>query len=429
MRTPLVNTLGRYPSPSARWLQIGAAWLAAASGGCGTNPTGSSASSSQPATAEFEPNDSFAQAKEADFDSAKIARMVGTIDGSNDLDVYDLGPMQPGDQIHVRVESLTDRFDPSIALFDQDLNLFIDNDDIDLDTLQFDSSVDEIVRHAGDPYYLVVGRSAAALSASPASGDYHVTVRIFAASRVPSPKAQVLLLDFDGGEVEPDNLFVKEVRPFDAAAIDPVFAGQDQVIRQSIIDTMVENFADFDVPVVDDPADLPPNGEFTTVMFGSRSVRAFGISESVDHYNGDLADVAIIFTESFTPDQFTRTPSAQELGIAIGNVASHEVGHLLGLNHVDDETALMDAVSPADTFVADQDFKIGPLSADILPIGNHNSPLLLSESVGLTPHASPPPVSAPVKRTAPRMRKPSALSWCGTCNRKLELLSGRSDSP
>ena len=71
------------------------------------------------------------------------------------------------------------------------------------------------------------------------------------------------------------------------------------------------------------------------------------------------------------------------LGVAIGNIASHEAGHILGLNHVDDPTALMDAVSPADTFLQNQDFKTAPLSEQILPIGFQDALLLLAEIVGL----------------------------------------------
>jgi hypothetical protein len=72
------------------------------------------------------------------------------------------------------------------------------------------------------------------------------------------------------------------------------------------------------------------------------------------------------------------------MGVAIGNVASHESGHLLGLNHVHDETALMDEVNPADTFLLDQDFKEAPLSETIGPFGVQDAFLLLQEILGLS---------------------------------------------
>jgi hypothetical protein len=236
---------------------------------------------------------------------------------------------------------------------------------------------------------------------------------------VPAPKSQTLYLNFDGGEVEADNMLLKEVRPFEAALIDQVYSGQDQVIKQVIAETMLENYQGFEVVIVTDLAELPAEGQYSTVMFGSRSDRAFGISESVDHYNGNAGDMAIIFTESFGPQEFESTPAAEELAVAIGNIASHEAGHLLGLNHVDDPAALMDAVSPADVFLEDQDFKTSPLSQDILPIGYQDAPLLLSETVGLMEgYAITRPLS-PLPAPGPRLRRADARSWCATCNRKL----------
>ena len=110
---------------------------------------------------------------------------------------------------------------------------------------------------------------------------------------------------------------------------------------------------------------------------------AFGIAETVDLYNVDYCDDAIIYTESFTPSVFTNLPSAEGMGVAIGNVAAHEAGHLLGLNHVDDDLALMDDRSAADAFLMDQEFMEAPLSRDIMPIGTQDSVMLLSEIVGM----------------------------------------------
>ncbi|MCP4248391.1 MAG: matrixin family metalloprotease [bacterium] len=153
-------------------------------------------------------------------------------------------------------------------------------------------------------------------------------------------------------------------------------------------------------------------------MFGSRNGLAFGIAEAVDHYNARHDDMAIIFTESFDPGKFVETPSAEQLGLAIGNIAAHEMGHLLGLNHVDDPVALMDGASPADTFLEDQEFKTGPLSSDILPIGLQNAARLLSESVGLLPGITLPDRVIPPQPRGPRLKVTDPTSWCGTCSRK-----------
>jgi len=372
----------------------------------------------KPPNIDAEPNDTFANALRTTLDSGGSATLEGELSGPSDLDVFSLGTLSAGDRLIIDVDSLTSGLDVSIAVFDQDFNLFLANDDENLGSGQLDSYLDGVIRHDGKPYYLVVGPSSFAAVGSDV-GTYRAAASIIPTGAIPPPNRQYLLVNFDGGRIEPDGLLTKDLPTFDAKAIDPGYAGQDERIKKVIVETMRENYAGFEVEIATDLAEIPLGEAHSTIMFGGRSRIAFGIAEAVDSYNSNLGDMAVIFTASFDPFRFTRTPSADELGLAIGNVASHEAGHLLGLNHVTDATDLMDARSPADTFVQDQDFRISVLSDDILPIGYQDSPLLLSETVGLRAGYNLPAARSRPIQPGVRLKAASSMAWCGTCNRKL----------
>ncbi len=331
-----------------------------------------------------EPNGRFDNPVVAVFNDASVAALKGNVAQRGDLDVFLLGALAVGDLVEVDARASDGSLlDVSVGLFDAEERLVFTNDDRTAENL--DSLIEHIVRHAGDRYYLVVTNAAFGTPGT-TSGTYFVDITVTPGQEVPAPAQQVLFLDFDGGPITSPDLPQLEggvVPPFDAGEIDAVYAGQSDAMKQVIIDIVKQNYRDFDVVVRSN--DDPPREQetvFTTMLFGGFRNGIFGIAEDVDLYDADRCDDGIIFTETFVLDFFSFTPTVEQMGIAIGNVAAHEAGHLLGLNHVDNDLDLMDDTSPADAFVEDQEFLDSPLSTDIMSIGTLDSVLLLNETVG-----------------------------------------------
>ncbi len=326
-----------------------------------------------------EPNDDFGDAVVGVPEASGLIRLKGTVSSGDDLDVFLLGSLSSGDRVLVDASAVAS-LDVSIAIFDGEGRLVSDNDDRSDQNL--DSHIDFVARHADDGYFLVVTRSAFA-DPNRRTGSYTAQVQFQRGGETPLPQQQMLFLKFDGGRVDSPVLGHLDLASFDAGAIDRAYTGKTQEIKQTIVDIMRQNYERFNV-VIESSDDFTPGTDcdFSTVFFGGFNDQAFGIAENVDLYDSDFCDDAIIFTESFTPSLFSSVPTAEEMGVAIGNVAAHEAGHLLGLNHVDDDLDLMDDRSAADAFLFDQEFMESILSTDIMPIGTQDGVLLLDEIVG-----------------------------------------------
>ena len=333
-----------------------------------------------------EPNDTFSQPVVAVFDAGGTARLEGRVASIGDLDVYLLGPLSAGDRLFVDTSTAGSNLDVSVAVFDEQQRLMYANDDRGGSPARhLDAIVDWIVRRSADRYYLVVTNSAFA-TVGTRTGDYEVDITLETGGAVPTPTGQVLLLDFSGGPVDLVTIAPRTLTPFDAGDISSIYEGDTETVKTAIRETFEQNFGRFNVTILtsDDP---PPSDEsiVSTISFGGFNAGVFGVADGVDLYNFDLCDDAIIFVETFRPRAFFVTPTAQELGVAMGNVGSHEAGHLLGLNHVDDDDALMDDQSAADAFIEDQEFVNAILSTDIMPIGTQDAVLLLDLIVGPRP--------------------------------------------
>lgn len=333
-----------------------------------------------PSVQNGEPDDTFAQAKGVQYDDNDGTVLSGTVEPDTDVDVFDLGPMEPGDRIVVDVNGAAPTLDAAVACFDAQGRLFRENDDEDLVAGLLDPFFDEPVRHASDRYYLAISSSPFGRS----SGSYTIDVAIIRGGPVPPPEIQNFLLDFDGGTVTIPGDRTYVVGPFDAAEIDPAYAGQTDEIKRIIRETFESRFAGHDMVLYTTDDDLPVPVPFSRILVGGRNPRIFGISQAVDPYNGAADDESIVFAGTFSPSVFGRLLTVEELGFAIGQVAAHEAGHLLGLNHVADVTALMDTVGGPHTLLEEQQFKNAELDDSVFSIGTQDALLLLLEILGLS---------------------------------------------
>ncbi len=319
----------------------------------------------------------FAGATVLTYDANSNAAINGSIVG-NQTDFFDLGPVSPGDRIIITVDAAaTSALDPTAAVFDNSAELFALNDDVDLGAGLFGSAINDVVSVGDSHYFLAVAK----FFLDNTGGDYQGTVRIERGGATPTPPVQTLLLNFAGGNVTIVNEGTFNLPAFDANDIDPAYAGQTLTIKNRIVAVITENFTGTGLVIVssDTNPSLVP-GTFSTLHFGAFSTTKFGVADGVDQGNIDRCDDGIVFTNQFD-DPFATQPSVDGIAVAIGNVGAHEAGHLLGLNHVADITALMDNTGTASTLLADQDFKTAPLSPSVFPMGMQNAPAYLARII------------------------------------------------
>jgi len=360
-------------------------------------------------------NDLLELAEPIEFHDA-LEVIGGSIGAPDDVDVFDFGPVQEGDRVLVSL-SAAESLKSAIAIFDESGSALLVNDHQNVYLGIQGPFVDVIFRRPSRQCFVAVTSTPGFNT----RGDYVLGASIDAGAAIPDPRADTILLDFEGGVgIRVGTRPAVDVPVFDAADIGSSYDGATESLTREIVRRVREDFAGLNVTILSTSEGDQPSESVSRVHFGAVDNALLGVAEGVDEYNAMRGQRAIVYTESFAA--FSRlSPSVAEMSQAIANVASHEIGHLLGLVHTQDASDIMDVTASLNQLLRDQTFGKSPIYRIVFPIGYQDSAQLLFDSVGGDPiefygflkHREWVRARAMFDPDEPPARASSTLSSCG----------------
>lgn len=293
---------------------------------------------------------------------------------SDDFKFYLLGPSTAGDSWSIRATSGRHAAPLVAALFDENFNLLTRR------YLYDGARLEHVVRDSTAALHLGVmppaGRGAA---------EFNLLASRTAQRPVPPPQRQVVWLNFEGGAgVRIANRSGLSFPPFDAAALGASYAGQTALIRDAIVQRMREDFLAYEVDILSSAEVPPPDVPHSVIHLGGSEPGLLGLADNVDEYNSNVEQSAIVYVRNFEPYKTMRL-TAEEMAVMVSNVASHELGHLLGLYHTHDPGDVMDTSGSAWDLAGVQRFTRALLDPAVFAYGYADSNRLLELAVGARP--------------------------------------------
>jgi len=301
----------------------------------------------------------------------------GRISGGGDIDVYDLGPVEPGDRIIVDLAA-DDSLNAVLALFDDTGSALLVNDHRNVYLGRTGPFIDVVIRRPSPSCFV-------ALTSTPgydSAGDYVLTAIDEYPTPIPDPREDVILLDFErSSNVRVGNRPAINVPAFDSAGISSTFDGETDEMVAWIVAFVRADFAAYDVTILSTSEGAQYERTMSRVHFGAIDPALLGVAEGVDEYNATSGQEAIVFTDTFSAFM-PLNPSVSEMAQALANVASHEIGHLLGLIHTNNPDDLMDVTANLNQLLFDQGFARSPIYTAVFPLGYQDAVQSLLDAVG-----------------------------------------------